>query len=146
MIRKIILSLVTLTFCFGISFGQSKIKAEHEVREKVEQLRQAMITPDSATLDKLVAENLSYGHSGGKVEDKQSFMSTLLSGQSDFVTIDIKDLSISVSNDVAIVRHQLIAQTNDKDKGPGNVRLGVMLVWQKQKKNWVLIARQAVKL
>jgi hypothetical protein len=43
------------------------------------------------------------------------------------------------------VRHILSAHT--KDGGiDRDIKIGIMLVWQKQKNNWILIARQAYKL
>jgi ketosteroid isomerase-like protein len=38
----------------------------------------------------------------------------------------------------------LAAVTKDNGK-PGSVKLDVLLVWQKEQKEWKLIARQAVK-
>jgi hypothetical protein len=39
----------------------------------------------------------------------------------------------------------MTGDTNDNNK-PGTVNLGVLLVWQKQKGQWKLLARQAFKL
>ena len=117
---------------------------EKAVANTVEQLRKAMIDPDRSTLENLTADSLSYGHSTGRVEYRKEFIQNLLSGKSDFVTIDLSDQTISVSGDVAIVRHVLNATTNDSGQ-PGNTKLLVMLVFQKTKGKWKLLARQAVK-
>jgi hypothetical protein len=147
MIRKFLVSLLALVFHQTVMLAQTNTKDKNDLAAGVEQLRQLMITPDSAKLHKILSKDLSYGHSNGKVEDKRSFISSLMKGESDFVQIEIKELSVAVNNNIAIVRHQLLADTNDKGKGPGTVRLGVMLVWQKQKnKTWQLLARQAFKL
>jgi ketosteroid isomerase-like protein len=42
------------------------------------------------------------------------------------------------------VRHKLHAKTNDGGKA-GEVRLFVLLVFQKENKQWKLLARQAVR-
>ena len=117
---------------------------EKAVANTVEQLRKAMIDPDRSTLENLTADSLSYGHSTGRVEYRKEFIQNLLSGKSDFVTIDLSDQTISVSGDVAIVRHVLNATTNDSGQ-PGSTKLLVMLVFQKTKGKWKLLARQAVK-
>ena len=88
---------------------------------------------------------LPYGHSGGHVDDKTEFVHKLTSGGSDFVTIELTEQSISVSKNIAVVRHKLNAQTNDNNK-PGVVHLAVLLIWQKRHGNWKLLARQAVKI
>ena len=118
---------------------------EKAVAIAVEELRKAMETGNKTMLEKYTSDKLSYGHSGGKVEGKQSFIQSLTSGASDFVTIDLSEQTISVSKKTAIVRHKLSATTNDGGK-PGTVKLFILLVWQKLHGQWKLLARQAVKL
>ncbi len=116
-----------------------------DVAAVAERLRVAMIAPVRGELDALFADALSYGHSDGKVETKASFISDLLDGSSNFVTIAISDQVIQVIEGVALVRHLLAADTNDSGK-PGKVRLKVLGVWQLQTGAWKMIARQAVRL
>jgi hypothetical protein len=66
-------------------------------------------------------------------------------GKSDFVTIELTEESIDVSDKLAIVRHHLSAQTNDSEI-PGTVMLKVLLVYQFRKGQRMLNARQAVKV
>ncbi|SDC61887.1 protein of unknown function [Cupriavidus sp. YR651] len=114
------------------------------VATAAEKLRVAMIDPDQAALSALVADSLSYGHSGGRLDTKASFIGDLLDKKSDFVSITITDQTVSLSGDVAVVRHTLSGDTLDSGK-PGTVLLKVLQVWQKQGGNWRLLARQAVK-
>jgi ketosteroid isomerase-like protein len=123
----------------------AQTKDEQLVAKAVENLRKAMIDADRNALEGLAADSLSYGHSGGKVERKKDFVENIASGKSDFVTIDLSDQTISIINNLAIVRHNLHATTNDGGK-PGIANIHVLLVWQKYKNDWKLIARQAVKL
>lgn len=125
------------------AIGQSS--SEKKVAEAVENLRKGMVDPDKALLEGLVSDKLSYGHSSGALDDKAIFVDKLVSGKSDFVEINLEDQTISLSGEVALVRHTLHAKTNDGGK-PGEVHLKILLVWQKQKGNWVLLARQAVKI
>ena len=111
----------------------------------VENLKKAMIDGDKAGLTNITADQLSYGHSSGKVEDKATFVDNIVSGKSDFVTIELTNQTIAVSGDAAIVRHTLSATTNDGGN-PGSVKLNILLIWQKQKGQWKLLARQAVKI
>ena len=41
--------------------------------EAIESLRTAMINADKNALENLVADKLSYGHSGGAIDDKKKF-------------------------------------------------------------------------
>lgn len=128
-------------------FMTSPIYAFNEsdtVAQVVNQFTQALINPDTQTLDKLTAEKLSYGHSSGLVENKGAFIEKLVSGRSDFVKINLENQSISLSGDVALVRHDLKADIVDGGN-PASIHLGVLLVWQKQSGEWKLLARQAMK-
>jgi hypothetical protein len=124
-------------------FAQSK--DEQAVASAVETLRKALIDPDKTTLDALVLDELTYGHSSGKIQDKAAFEGALLDRSSDFVTIDLTDQTIKVVGNTAWVRHTLSATTNDGGK-PGSTKLFILLVWLKQKGQWRLLARQAVKV
>ena len=141
--KKLLIVLANVFLLAQVSVAQTK--GEKAVADAVEQLRTAMVNADKAVLEKLVDEKLSYGHSSGHIDNKKEFIQKLISGESDFVTMDLTEQTISISGDVAIVRHTLSAKTNDSGK-PGEVHLKVMLVWQKHKKSWILLARQAIKL
>ena len=143
MIQKSLFAVVLLLAMVTVSHAQSK--EEKAVADAVEKLKQTMIDGNKTSLENAVAEKLSYGHSSGRVENKSEFVEKIVSGQSDFVTIDLQDQTISISDDIAIVRHKLNATTNDNGKA-GEVHLLVLLVFQKQKGAWKLIARQAVKV
>lgn len=131
-----------------ISFSASaQTQDEKDVAAAVESLRATMVDPDKSKLDALVAPELSYGHSSGKVDDKASFIESLLSGASDFVSINLQDQTIRVAGNTAIVRHKLSGETADKSKGTtAPVNLGVLTIWQKQGGHWKILARQAVKI
>jgi len=135
--------LIMLTGMVTTTTAQSKDSAA--VNAAVEFLRKAMIDADKAGLQKVTADQLSYGHSSGRVEDKAAFIENIVSGKSDFVTIDLTNQTVVVAGDAAIVRHSLSATTNDNGT-PGTVKLNILLVWQKQKGQWKLLARQAVKV
>lgn len=129
-----------------VSFSSVAQSKDHKmVSEAVEKLRKAMIDGDRAGLESIAADSLSYGHSSGKVESKTEFVENIASGKSDFVTIDLSEQTISISHNIAVVRHVLNAATSDGGKS-ATVKLKVLLVWEKQKGEWKLLARQAVKL
>ncbi len=147
MLKKLILvatAALALAGCAGMAAGSASPGDAQAVEAAAEKLRLAMIDPTSAALNALVADDLSYGHSGGKVDTKTSFIADLMSGASDFVTITITDQTIKVVGSNAIVRHTLSADTNDGGK-PGKVALKILGVWQKQGGDWKLLARQAVR-
>lgn len=136
------LALVALSGC--ASHATPAASSEQAVAAAAERLRLAMIDPTPAALAPLVADDLSYGHSGGRVDTKDSFIGDLVAGKSDFVTITITDQTIKVVGHTAMVRHTLTADTNDSGK-PGKVQIKILGVWQQQGGQWKLLARQAVR-
>jgi ketosteroid isomerase-like protein len=140
--KKLVIYIVLLLMMMP---ALAQTKKDAAVAKAVEQLRKAMVEADTAMLDKLTSIKLSYGHSGGALDDKKTFVEKIRTGQSDFVDLDFKEQTITIDKNVAVVRHKLDAVTNDLGK-PGEVHLRVLLVWQKQRGHWKLLARQAVKI
>ncbi|QHS58636.1 nuclear transport factor 2 family protein [Chitinophaga agri] len=132
-------AVMSTTICFAQS------KDEKNVATQVESLKKALVDGDRASLEKLTDDKLSYGHSNGRIEDKATFVSNLVTGKSDFVTIDLTDQKIAIAGNTAIVRHTLSADINDNGVA-GHVKLYVLLVWSKEDGQWKLLARQAVKV
>lgn len=135
------LALILLIFTTSL-VASAQSKDETLITNAVEKLRLAMISGNKADLESLCSEDLTYGHSNGNVQTKAVFVEAISTKKSDFLTIDLSGQTISIAGDVAIVRHTLIATTNDGGK-PANPHLGVVLVWKKTKGEWKLIARRA---
>ncbi len=141
--KKVCIAVVLFVSISTTISAQSK--QETAVSNAVEKLRTAMVSGERAALEAIAADQLSYGHSSGLIETKTQFVEKIASGQSDFVSIEFKNQTISISKKTAIVRHELHAVTNDNNK-PGEVHLKILLIWQKQGKEWKLLARQAVRI
>ena len=143
MVKKLFFTAIILAAMVIRVNAQSK--DETAVAGAVENLRKAMIDGNKEELESIALDKLSYGHSGGYVEGKAEFVEKIVSSKSDFVTIELKDQAISISGKTAVVRHKLNATANDNGK-PGEVHLLILLIFQKENKQWKLLARQAVKV
>lgn len=139
--KKSILLLFLLAMA-GSSFAQSK--AEQQVADAVLAWRKAMLDADKAGLEAILAPELSYGHSNGKIEDKAMLVKSISTGESDFITMELTEQSIKIVGKTAIVRHKLAGDINDGGK-PGSVKLFVLQIWQKLGPDWKLLARQAAR-
>lgn len=137
---KLCLFLILST---SIAFGQSSDL--NLLQQRLEAFRVALLNPTLEQMNALVCDELTYGHSSGKVENKSEFIENLLNGNSNFDTISIADQQIQIHHKTAIVRQQFTAKTSDNGKPAGTVALFVMTVWTKSGKTWKLLARQAVK-
>ncbi|MEA5461922.1 nuclear transport factor 2 family protein [Arcicella sp. LKC2W] len=141
--KKILIILAL--FLGNIFFTQAQTAEEKKVTEAVEFLKKAMIDGDKVSLEKIAHQDLIYGHSNGNMETKTMFVEAISSGKSDFKTIDLTEQTVKIHGKTAIVRHKLFAETNNGGVA-GTVKLGVLLVFQKTKGQWILLARQAFKI
>lgn len=143
MIKKLIF---VMSFLVAITvFGQKKNDTQ-AVTDAAEKLRLAMTSGEKSALESLIVPELTYGHSGGHIDDAKEFVEKLVTKKSDFLTIDISNQNIQIVGNTAIVRHHFYATTADLGKEPGDVTLDILLVWTKVKNDWKLLARQAVKV
>lgn len=138
--------LLTLCLLLQTIMISAQSKDEQTIATCVKKLNQAMIDGNQIMLDELASEKLSYGHSSGLIENKETFVTSIVNGKFGFSSIDLTEQTIITSKDIAIVRHKFLAATDDKGKDPGTAKLSVMQVWQKEKGKWVLIGRQATKI
>lgn len=139
--------LITIlaVFCLNITFVHAQTADEIKVSETMETLRKAMIDPDKAVLEKILHEDLSYGHSSGTIETKAMFIESLTSNNSDFKTMDLTEQTVKVVGNTAIIRHKLFAETANKGVA-STAKLNVLLIFTKVKGEWKLLARQAAKI
>lgn len=138
-------TILLLTFTMMGIFASAQTKDEVKVAELTEKLRISIISGNKADLESLVWDNLTYGHSTGRIEDKAAFVKALSTKTSDFKTIELSEVAVTVAGNTAIVRHILRADTNDGGI-PGKVNLGIVLVWEKRTGEWKLLARRSFKI
>jgi ketosteroid isomerase-like protein len=127
------------TFSLFISAQEREIK---KVEAAAAFLINALESGDRKALEKISSVNLNYGHSNGRVEDRNQFIEALVSKTSDFISISVSEQRIQVTGKNAIVRQRLDATIMDSGK-PGEVRLNVLLVFKKETGEWKLLARHA---
>ena len=118
---------------------------EAAVKQNVEALREALLKADKAELERLTADQLSYGHSDGRVQNKAEFIDGVITRKATVKSLNFPDLKIAVAGDAAIARH-IYESESETDGKPNNVTIGILSVWQKQDGSWKLLARQGYKL
>ena len=118
---------------------------DQAVAKNVEAFRLAQIAADAAALSALCAEELSYSHSNGFLEDKAAFVANATDGKTKFLSIAYKDPSIRIVGPAAIVRFHWMAEMVADGKTVSN-SLHILMNWQKQGADWKLLSRSATKL
>jgi len=138
-------------FAFGASglLFSSSVGAqggdEAAVTQSVETLRKAVLEPDKAKLAQVTSDQVSYGHSDGRVETKEQFINGVMTRKQVVKSLTFPDLKVSVVGNAAIVRHIYLSES-ELDGKATTTRIGALQVWQKQDGAWKLLARQGFRL
>lgn len=143
---KILFSLAFafLTLIGGIQSAAAQSADEAAVAQAVENLRKAMFARDADQFKVLVSENVSYGHSAGRIENKQEFIKAALAGQP-MKSLTFTDQTIKITGNNAVVRNTYNG-VRELDGKTVTTKIGVLLVWTKEDGTWRLYARQAFRL
>jgi len=111
----------------------------------VEVLRKGILEPDKAKLAQVTSEQLSYGHSSGRVETKEQFINGVMTRKAVVKSLAFPELKVTVVGNAAIARHIYLAES-ELDGKATTTRIGALQVWQKQDGAWKLLARQGFQL
>jgi ketosteroid isomerase-like protein len=103
---------------------------EETIKQAVEALRKAILAQDKAKLEALTAEQLSYSHSDGRLEDKAKFIDAIMTRKAVFKSIDFPDLTVAIVGNNAIVRHLWVSES-ELDGKVTNTKIGALQVWPK---------------
>lgn len=142
--KTLILTLLSFLTLFTTYTQTSNIE---EVKAAVDKLFNSMEERDRTSLSNMLADDLSYGHSSGLVQDKQAFMEEVITGKPfHLINIQRQEEHISIVNEIAIVRHIFLADGVPQNGEQVPIRIGNCLVWKKNNGQWQLLVRQAYKL
>jgi len=120
---------------------------EDAIAKNLETFRAAQAAGKAEGLASICAEELSYSHSNGAVDDKPTLLSGITNANYKWTSLEYKNPSIRVVGPAAIVRFNFVGEqefTADGKKVPQN--LHILMNWQKQGTEWKLLSRAATRL
>ena len=119
---------------------------EDAVAKGVEAFRVAQAAGNADGIGPLCAEELSYSHSSGAVDDKAKLLAGVKGANYKWTTLEYKNPTVRVVGPAAIVRFNFVGEQEftDGKKTPQN--LAILMNWQKQGSDWKLLSRAATKL
>ena len=118
---------------------------EDAVLKNVEAFRVAQAAGNAEGLASLLAEELSYSHSLGQLDDKAKLLDGVAKANYKWTSLEYKDPTVKVVGPDAIVRFTFVGEQEftDGKKTPQN--LHILMNWQKQGNDWKLLTRAATK-
>src|SRR5690348_8313262 len=84
---------------------------EAAVAQSIETLRQGILQADKAKLDQVAAPQISYGHSDGRVQNKQEFIDGVINRKQVQKSLTFPELKVAVVGNCAIARHIYLGES-----------------------------------
>ena len=104
--KRIIVILLISSSVFIYSCKKSGLNSQEDVQAAIETLVKGIIDADRVMLESISADELTFGHSSGKVQNKDEFIEEIVSKKPfDYTSVNLADQTITISGDAAVVRH-----------------------------------------
>lgn len=116
--------------------------AEAELLRLDDERSRAMMAQDTAALERLMADDIVYTHSSGRLDSKKSFIASIASGTVKYRRINRKDVAATLREGFAILTG---AVEIDVETGGRvlNLNLRFCNVWERGPKGWQQIGWQS---
>ncbi len=146
--RAILCALIALPLflCSHIDLYASDTAQDEKAVLSIDRERtEAQIKQDSATLDRLLSDDLTYVHASGLVQSKTEFIADLQSNKRVYKSITNSDVNLRLLQGTAIITSK--SEINVSFDGKENdLFLQVIEVYAKRNERWQLIAYQSTRL
>src|ERR1044072_5377654 len=143
--KRLSLLVVLLTLVATLAFGQAPGKQEQEII-KLEQARvEALTQGDMAKLGQLLADDLTYTHSSGRVDSKEQFLDSLKTGAVKYESMTHSNVKVSLYGNTAVMRGESDMKLQSGGR-PVAFRIRFLNVYVKKDGRWQLTAWQSTRL
>jgi ketosteroid isomerase-like protein len=129
-------------FALMLSAASFDTKGDKEVLAAMDAFKEAMTHKDGAALGKLLADDLTYVHSAGQLQNKAEVIQSIVSGKTIIERMDYSDTSVRFYGKTALVRGRVDLYHSSTNI----VHMNVLHVWAKGPQGWQMVARQATRL
>ena len=119
--------------------------AAQEVENAEKAWAAAVAANDYAAIDRLMGDDLIYGHSTGLVETKSQYIAALRSGQQKYDQIRHESMNVKTHGNTAVVSSRVRMTGSTKGK-PFDNQLIMMHVWVKNGGSWKLVGHQTARM
>lgn len=131
---------------FGVTASPAASSSdEAAVAKAVETYRTGLLTNNKAQLDALCMDQLTYGHSSGRVQTKAEVLADAAGAQTKWKSITFESPSNRVVGDAAYSRFVFVGE-NESGGKTNSLKFGVVMVWHRVGGHWKLLVRQGYKI
>jgi ketosteroid isomerase-like protein len=115
---------------------------EAELLRLDDERTRAMISCDTATLERLMSDDIVYTHSSGRLDSKKSFIASIASGTVKYRRVARKEVAASVREGFAFLTGSVEIDVETGGKVL-NLNLRFANVWERVGKGWQQIVWQS---
>ncbi len=140
-IQQLIMSLVVLPAVL-LSTHAAAFQVERAIEALEDKRYEAMKRADREVLEQLLADDLTYVHTSGRVETKSQFINSIESGEILYRSIDREDVQVRIYGNTAVVTG--LANVNVELRGRvEHLRIRFIDVYVRQNGHWNMVAWQS---
>ena len=118
-------------------FTLSAASIEETIKANLDKFDAASKSGDAATLNAMFADDLIFGHSSAKFENKAEAVAALVKNKPTYTHRDVKVRTYG--NNTALVNMKMHVE-------PQGFDIDVLQVWIKSGKDWKMVSRQSTRL
>ena len=127
----------------GAALSAQPPAAEQAVRQLEDRRIKAMIDDDFATLEAILADDLTYTHSSSVTDTKAEYINALRSGKSKYESFDRTPSTVRVYGDTAVVTGNATIGLRGQ---PAKLVIRYTLVYVKRGGEWKMVAWQSTRV
>ena len=98
------------------------------------QRRASMVSGDVVALGDYLADDLSWTHSSGKTDSKESFLAVMASGTTVYHSLDVRDTQVRIFGDIFVLEGVVFGDVT-KDGLDKKLVNRFIAVWQKRERD-----------
>lgn len=113
-----------------------------------EQARTAALEhSDVAALERIMADDVTYIHASGKVDNKQSYLDAIRSGQLRYISWRPMDLHVRILGSGAVINGEYAVKVTDSrmQPTPFDINIFILTVYERRNGQWQQIAWQSTR-
>jgi hypothetical protein len=151
--KRILLSVLIVVPALSLALGHATGKAVQQnqsaIEKEISQLEsrrfQAMMQADTAVLDSILSDELTYIHTSGQVDTKAQFIEALRSGELKYESISPDDVKVRIHKAAAVVAGH--ARMKVKSRGQTqSFSIRFLDVYARRNDRWQMVAWQSTRV
>jgi ketosteroid isomerase-like protein len=125
--------------------SETAAAVEREVLETDARRVEALLSNDFPALEGLLADDLTYVHSNGHLDTKDTYIGVLRSGATRYLSMAMSGLRVRLEGNTAVVTGSFEARVQTQN-GEVNPKPRVLIVYVKRDGRWQMLAWQSTNI